>query len=138
MYLFFSFSFRYIISCILVLWPFSDSKHCIYLWYIYIYIYIWCCYHFHLSLHVLFIFSLYTHISYYVCNHIFLFHTKMLWWVLFKVSQKDRLSKSFMPWTLFLQSFSRICVMIDFIVFNKWLWVEWFMTSLLFHLFVVI
>ena len=136
MYLFFSFSFRYIISYILVLWPFSDSKHCIYLWYIYIYI--WCCYHFHLSLHVFFIFSLYTHISYYVCNHIFLFHTKMLWWVLFKVSQKDRLSKSFMPWTLFLQSFSRVCVIIDFIVFNKRLWVEWFMTSLIFHLFVVI
>ena len=32
---------------------------------------------FHLSLHVWFLFSLYTHVSIYVCNHIFLFHTKM-------------------------------------------------------------
>ena len=52
--------------------------------------------------------------------------------------QKYRLSKSSMPWTLFLQSFSRVCVRIDFIVFNKWTWVEWFMTSLIFYLFVVV
>ena len=134
MYLFFSFSFRYIISCTLVLWPLSDSKHCIYLWYIYL---IMLLSHFHVSLYVLFLFSLYTHVSYFVCNLLFLFHTKMLWWVLFKVFQKYRLSKSSMPWTLFLQSFSRVCVRVDFIVFNKWLWVEWFMTSLIFHLFVM-
>ena len=91
---------------------------------IYIYIYIWCCYHFHLSLHVLFIFSFYTHISYYVCNHIFLFHTKMLWWVLFKVSQKDRLSKSIMPWTLILQSFSRFCARIRFYCI-QWVIMSW-------------
>ena len=30
-----------------------------------------------------------------------------------------------------MQSFSRVCVRVDFIVFNKWIWVEWFMTSLL-------
>ena len=30
-----------------------------------------------------------------------------------------------------MQSFSRVCVMIDFIVFNKWIWVEWFMTFLI-------
>ena len=30
-----------------------------------------------------------------------------------------------------MQSFSRVCVRIDFIVFNKWIWVEWFMTSLI-------
>ena len=68
---------------------------------------------------------------YIVCNLLFLFHTKMLWWVLFKVFHKYRLSKSFLPWTLFLQSFSRVCVRIDFIVFHKWVWVEWFMTSLI-------
>ena len=27
---------------------------------------------------------------------------------------------------------SRVCVRIDFIVFNKWIWVEWFMTSLIY------
>ena len=32
----------------------------------------------------------------------------------------------------------RVCVRIDFIVFNKWVWVEWFMTSLISHLFVVV
>ena len=34
--------------------------------------------------------------------------------------------------------FLRVCVRIDFIVFNKWIWVEWFMTSLISHLFVVV
>ena len=73
-----------------------------------------------------------------VCNLLFLFHTKMLWWVLFKVFQKYRLPKSFLPWTLFLQSFSRVYVRIDFIVLNKWVWVEWFMTSPYVHLFVMV
>ena len=30
-----------------------------------------------------------------------------------------------------MQSFSRVCVRIDFIVFNKWIWVEVFITSLI-------
>ena len=30
-----------------------------------------------------------------------------------------------------MQNFSRVCVRINFIVFNKWVWVEWFMTSLI-------
>ena len=67
----------------------------------------------HLSLHALFLLSLYTHVS--LCmQSLFLFHTKILWWVLFKVFQKDRLWKSIMPWTLFLQSFSRVCVSFRF------------------------
>ena len=64
--------------------------HCSYLWYIYdddI------CF-LHLPLHVLFLFYLYTRVSINVCNLLFLFHTKMPWWVLFKVFQKYRLSKS--------------------------------------------
>ena len=48
----------------------------------------------HLPLHVLFLFSLYTHVSLFICNLLFLSHTKMSWWVLFKVFQKYRLSKS--------------------------------------------
>ena len=100
--------------------------------YIFIYIYIYDVCLLHLSLHVLFIFFLYTHISYLLYEiFLFLFHTKMPWWVLFKVFQKYRLSKSFLLWILFLQSFSRVCVRINFIVFNKWVWVEWFMTSLI-------
>ena len=38
--------------------------------------------------------SLYTCFLYIVCNLLFLFQTKMPWWVLFKVFQKYRLSKS--------------------------------------------
>ena len=65
-----------------------------------------------------------------VCNILFFFHTKMPWWFLFKVFQKYRLSKSSCH-ELFLQSFSRVCVRIYFIAFNKWILVEWFMTSLI-------
>ena len=38
--------------------------------------------------------SLYTCFLYDVCNFIFLFHTKMPWWVLFKVFQEYKFSKS--------------------------------------------
>ena len=38
--------------------------------------------------------SLYTCFLLFVCNLLFLFHIKMSWWVLFKVFQKYRLSKS--------------------------------------------
>ena len=38
--------------------------------------------------------SLYTCFLLSVCNLLFLFHTKMLWWVFFKVFQKYKLSKS--------------------------------------------
>ena len=38
--------------------------------------------------------SLYICFLLFVCNLLFLFHTKMFWWVLFKVFQKYRLSKS--------------------------------------------
>ena len=110
MHLFSSFFLDTLSFCIPVLWPFSDSKHCTYISFIYMMMLL----SFHLSLHVLFLFSLYTYVSYYVWNLLFLFHTKMPWWVLFKVFQKDRLSKSIMPWTLFLQSFSRVCVRIRF------------------------
>ena len=94
------------------------------------YIYIDVCYSPIFS-YVVFFLSLCTCFLLFVCNLLFLFHTKMPWWVLFKVFQKCRLSKSFLPWTLFLQIFLRVCVMIDFIVFNKWIWVKWFITFLI-------
>ena len=55
----FQIHYKYIISCILVLWL---VWHTLYLYLIYIY---WCMF-FHLSLHVLFLFFLYTHVSYIV------------------------------------------------------------------------
>ena len=100
--------------------------------YIYIYIEVVIIF-FHLSLHVLFFFFLFIHMLLIYCMQyfIFIFYTKMSWWVLFKVFQKYKLSKSFLPWTLFLQVFQEFVLGLDFIVFNKWVWVEWFMTSLI-------
>ena len=108
--LFFSFFVVILFFCTSVLWPFNDNKYCIYLSFIYMIMML----SFHLSLHVLFLFSFYTYVSINVCNLLFLFHTKMLWWVLFQVFQKDKLSKSIILWTLFLQSFSRVYVRIRF------------------------
>ena len=96
-----------------------------------IYIYILMYVYSSISSYVVSFLSLCTCFLLFACNLLFLFHTKMSWWVLFKVFQKYKLSKSFLPWTLFLQSFSRVCVRVDFIVFHKWVWVEWFMTSLI-------
>ena len=87
--------------------------HTLYLFLIYIYIYIWCMLVFN-YLSICCFFSLFIQMFLYVCNPLFLFHTKMPWWVLFKVFQKDRFWESIMPWTFFLQSFSRVYVRVRF------------------------
>ena len=125
MYLFFSFYFRYIISCKWVLWQFW---HTLYLYLIYIYIDV--CYS-PISPCVVSSLSLYTCFLFIICNLLFLFHIKMFWWVLFKVFQKYRLSKSSCHKFSFCKVFHEFFFRIDFIVFNKWIWVEWFMTSLI-------
>ena len=102
---------------------YRSCDHLTYIVLIFWYIYVDVCYS-PISTCVVSFLSLCTCFLLFVCNLLFLFHTKMSWWVLFKVFQKYRLSKSFLPWTLFLQSFSRVCVRIDFIIFNKWVWVE--------------
>ena len=62
--------------------------------YIYIYIYIWWCMSSSpISACVVSFLSLYTYF-FIVCNLLFLFHSKMPWWVLFKVFQKYKLSNS--------------------------------------------
>ena len=96
------------------LFLYCDSKPCT-LIDIYIYIY-WGCYYSFTYLFMCCFFSHFMHMLLINCMQflIFLFHIKMSWWVLFKVFQKYRLSKSFLPWTLFLQSFSRVCVRIRF------------------------
>ena len=112
----------FLASCTPVLWPFL---HILHLSLIYIYIYIYMMMMMMMMMYVFFtylfmccFFSLFMHMLLIYCmqSFIFLFHTKMPWWVLFKVFQKYRLSKSFLPWTLFLQSFSRVCVRIDFCI----------------------
>ena len=97
---------------------------------IYIYIYILrLLLQFHLSLHVLFLFSLYAHDSYILYAICYLCFTLRchdeFYLKCFRNTRKYKLSKSF------LQKFSRVFVRIDFIVFNKWVWVKWFMTSLI-------
>ena len=81
---------------------------------------------------------LYTCFLYNVCNLLFLFHTKMPWWVLFKVFQKYSLLKSTCHKLSSYKVFQDVCVRIDFIVLNKWIWVKWFMIFLISHLFVVV
>ena len=88
MYLFFSFFFRYIILVHEVLWPFIDI-HCTFLL-----IYIDVCFSFTYPFICCFFSPLIYMFLKIVCNLLFLSHTKMLWWVLFKVFQKIRLSKS--------------------------------------------
>ena len=71
-------------SCTLVLWPCLHTL-CLSLIYIYIYMmmyvfftYLYMCCFFSIFIHMFFVL---------VCNLLFLFHTKMSWWVLFKVFQ---------------------------------------------------
>ena len=63
--------------------------HCTYLFHI-----CWCMFLSPTHTCVVSFLSLYTCFLLRVCNLLFLFHTKMSWWVLFKVFQKYRLSKS--------------------------------------------
>ena len=135
MYLFFSFSFRYIISCTLVLWPLGDSKHCIYPCYIYLMMLLS---HFHLSLHVLFFFSFIHIFLITVCNLLFLFHTKMSWWVLLNCFRNTGCQNLSCHELSSCKVFQEFVLGLDFIVLNKWVWVECFMTSLIFHFFVVV
>ena len=135
MYLFFSFFLDTLSFCTLVLWPLSHSKYCIYPWYIFDDAVIT----FHISLHVLFLFSLYTHVSYFLYAILYFYFTlRCLDEFLFNVFQKDRLSNLSCHELSSCKVFQEFVLGLDFIVFNKWVWVEWFMTSLIFHLFVVI
>ena len=93
---------------------------------------------FHLPLHVLFLFSLYTHGSYYLyAIYYFCFTQRCLDEFCLKCFRNTG-CQNLLAINSLLAKFSRVCVRIDFIVFNKWIWVEWFMTSLISHLFVVI
>ena len=81
------FSFFYIYLMYIGLWPFDI--HCTYIWFISTNV----CYSPIFTCVVSFL-SLCTCFLYIVYNLLFPFHTKMPWWVLFKVFQKYRLSKS--------------------------------------------
>ena len=59
-------------------------------------------------------FSLFIHMFLYVCILYLCFTLRCLDEFCFKVFQKDKLWKFIMPWTLFLQSFSRVCIRVIF------------------------
>ena len=126
MYLFFSFFLRYFFLEHEVLWLFIDI-HCtfslLYRWYMFF---------FHLPFHVLFLFFLYTHAFYYLyAIYYFYFTQRYLDEFCLKCFRNIGCQKSTCHKLSFCKVFLRVCVMIDFIVFNKWIWVGWFMTSLI-------
>ena len=135
MYLFFSFSFRYIIFCTLVSWPFSDSKHCICLWYIYLMMLlsfspISSCVVSFLSLYICF---LLLYVIFYFC-----FILRCLDEFCLKCFKKTSCQNLSYHELSSYKVFQVFVLGLDFIVFNKWVWVEWFMNSLIFHLFVMV
>ena len=87
MYLFLFSFFRYIYSCTWVLWPLLT-------YIVFIFFICWCMFLSPILACIVSFLSLNTWFLLLVCNLLFLFHTKMPWWVLFKVFQKYRLSKS--------------------------------------------
>ena len=126
MYLFFSFVIRYIDPCT---WGLvTIYRLTLYLFYL---LYCWCVFFFHLPFHVLFLFSLYTDASYlFVCNLLFCFTQRCLDEFCLKCFRNTG-CQSLLAINSLLAKFSRVCVRIDFIVFNEWIWVEWFMNSLI-------
>ena len=99
--------------------------------YIVLIFFIYWCIFFHLSLHVLFLFSLYAHVSYCLnAIYYFCFTLRCINEFCLKCFRNTG-CQSLLAINSFLQNFSRVCVRIDFIVFNKWVWVKWFMTSLI-------
>ena len=86
---------------------------------------------FHLPLHVLFLFYLYAHASYILYSiYYFCFTQRCLDEFCLKCFRNTSY-QSLLAMNSFLAKFSRVCVRIDFIVFNKCIWVKWFMTFLL-------
>ena len=124
MYLLFSFFFRYIVLYIRSCDHFST---CIVLIFFIYYV----CF-FHLPLHVLFLFFLYAHISYLMYAILyFCFTLRCLDEFWLKYFKNTGCQSLLAINSLLAKFFQRVCVRIDFIVFNKWVWVEWFMTSLI-------
>ena len=126
-YLFFSFYFRYIFFVLSVLWPLSDSKPCIYLIYIFDEVVITFS---PISQCIVSFLSLCTFFLFLVCNLLFLFCLKCFRNIGCQSLSCHELSSC--------KAFQEFVLGLDFIVFNKWIRVEWFMTSLVFYLFVVV
>ena len=133
MYLFFSFFLDTLSFCITVLWPFSDSKHCTHLSYICDDVVIispisLCVVSFSLFIHMFLI----MYAIFYFC-----FTLRCLDEFCLKCFKKIGCQSLSCHELSSCKVFQEFVLRLDFIVFNKWLWVEWFMTSLVLHLFVM-
>ena len=120
--------------CTSVLWPLSDSKHCIYLWYIYLmllsfFTYLSMCCFFSLFIHMFLI----MYAILYFC-----FTLRCLDEFCLKCFRNIGCQNLSCYELSSCQVFQEFVLGLDFIVFNKWLWTEWFMTSLIFYLSVVV
>ena len=131
---FFSFYFRNIVHVPLILWSYCDSKPCN-CWYIHLRLLLQ---FFHLSLHMLFLIYFYTHVSYIIYAILYFCFTLRCLDEFCLKCFRNTSCQSLLAIKSLLAKFSRVCVRIDFIIFNKWIWVEWFMASLISHLFVVV
>ena len=100
--------------------------HCAYLWYINDDVCL-----LHLPLHVLFLFYFYAHASYILYAIYYFYLTLRCLDVFCLKCFRNTSCQSLLAMNSLLAKFSRVCVRIDFIVFNKCIWVEWFMTSLI-------
>ena len=128
---FLSFTFT---SCIPVLWPFDI--HCTYLL-IYIYIYMMMYVYSTISSCVVSFLSLYTYFLMYAIFY-FYFTLRCLNEFCLKCFRKTGCQNLLCHELSSCKIFQEFVFGVDFIVFNKWLWVEWFTTSLILHLFVVV
>ena len=126
MYLFFSFLFRYIVLVYEVLWPFY--RHTLYLslslcWCMFFFSPILSCVVSFLPLYICFLLL--------VCNlSIFVSHKDALMSFVLK-GFRNTSCQSLLAINSLLAKFSRVCDSIDLFVFNKWIWIKWFMTSLI-------
>ena len=100
--------------------------------YLFSLLYCWCMFSFHLLFHVLFLFSLYTQASYYLYAIYYFCFTQRCFNEFYLKCFRNTGCQSLLVINSPLAKFSRVYVRIDFIVFKKWIWVKWFMTSLIF------
>ena len=117
--LFFSFFVVTLFFCTSVLWLFSNKKYCTYLSFIYMMMLL----SFHLSLHVLFLFSLYTHVSLLYAIFYFCFTLKCLDEFCLKCFRNTGCQNLSCHELFSYKVFQEFMLRLDFIVFNKWLWV---------------
>ena len=88
---------------------------------------------FHLSLHVLFLFSLYAHVSYllYAISY-FYFILRCCDVFCLKCFRNTGYQSLSCHELSFCKVFQKFVLGLNFTIFNKWVWVDWFMTSLIF------